>query len=55
MTEREMFERSFMRPTNYWKLSHKKQWEIDNELGILDWQGEDLTSEDMERYVSYYD
>ena len=55
MTEREMFERSFMRPTNYWKLSHNKQWEIDSELGILDWQGEDLTSEDMERYVSYYE
>ena len=26
MTEREMFEKSFQRPKNYFKLSERKQW-----------------------------
>jgi hypothetical protein len=28
------------RPANYEKLSPREQWEIDKELGILDWDGE---------------
>jgi hypothetical protein len=27
------------RPDNYRKLSARRQWEIDKELGILDWDG----------------
>jgi hypothetical protein len=55
MTEREMFEKSFERPKNYFKLSPERQWEIDDELGILDWEGRDLTKEDKERFDNYYE
>lgn len=54
MTEREMFEKSFQRPTNYFKLSENQQWAIDSQLGILDWQGLDLTKEDQERFKAHY-
>ena len=54
MNEREMFEKSFRRPTNYFKLSPQRQWEIDEDLGILDWIGEDLSKEDMERFKQHY-
>ncbi len=54
MTEREMFEKSFERPSNYFKLSSRQQWDVDSDLGILDWKGEDLTEEDMERFKQHY-
>ena len=54
MTEQEMFEKSFFRPPNYFKLSAERQWEIDKELGILDWKGDNLTKEEKERFHSYY-
>ena len=54
MTEREMFEKSFQRPSNYFKLSGERQWEIDKELGILDWMGDDLSKEDMVRFRAHY-
>lgn len=54
MTEREMFEKSFQRPTNYFKLSSERQWEIDASLGILDWKGEGLTEEDNKRFKEHY-
>lgn len=55
MTEREMFEKSFQRPKNYTKLSLEMQWEIDKNLGILDWMGKDLTEEDMKRIENHYE
>jgi len=55
MTEPEMFEQSFKRPSNYFKLSPELQWEIDEALGILDWTGEDLTPEQHHRFVLHYD
>jgi len=54
MTEREMFEQSFRRPSNFFELSAARQWEIDEALGILDWTGEGLSSEDKERFRSHY-
>lgn len=54
MSEREMFERSFQRPSNYFKLSTERQWEIDDDLGILDWRGEDLSDEDKKRFKNHY-
>lgn len=54
MSEREMFEKSFQRPSNFFKLSARRQYEIDKELGILDWNGEDLTEEDRKRYKKHY-
>jgi hypothetical protein len=54
MTEREMFEASFGRPKNYFHLSSQDQWEIDKNLGILDWEGLGLTEEDKERYKAHY-
>jgi hypothetical protein len=55
MTEREMFEKSFERPSNYFKLSEERQWEIDKSLGILDWEGKGLTKEDKERFKKHYE
>jgi hypothetical protein len=54
MTEREMFERSFQRPSNYFKLSPQRQWEIDDMLGILDWRGGGLSEEDIQRFNRHY-
>lgn len=54
MNEREMFEKSFERPKDYFILSPKRQWEIDDSLGILDWKGEGLSKEDKERFKKHY-
>lgn len=50
-----MFEKSFQRPKNYFKLSAKRQWDIDDSLGILDWNGDDLTEEDIKRFNNHYE
>jgi len=55
MNEREMFEKSFQRPSNYFKLSEERQWEIDKNLGILDWIGNGLSKEDEKRFQEHYD
>lgn len=55
LTEREMFEKSFERPSDYFKLSSHAQWEIDSDLGILDWIGEDLSKEDVKRFKAHYE
>jgi len=54
MTQREMFEKSFQRPCNYFELSGESQWAIDKELGILDWDGEGLSKEDKLRFKNHY-
>ncbi len=54
MSEREMFEKSFERPSNYFKLSGERQWEIDKRLGILDWAGLGLSKEDKKRFENHY-
>ena len=53
MTQKEMFEKSFGRPSNYFELSGEEQWNIDKRLGILDWAGDDLSKEDIERIMEY--
>ena len=55
MTEREMFKKSFQRPRNYFKLTPRRQWEIDDDLGILDWVGGGLSEEDKKRFEDYYE
>jgi hypothetical protein len=55
MNEREMFERSFDRPRNYFQLPRNEQWMIDKMLGILDWEGKDLSDEDIKRFNDHYD
>ena len=55
MTEKEMYEKSFERPKNYFKLSPERQWEIDKQLGILDWEGGNLTKEEKERFLKHYE
>lgn len=52
--EREMFEESFKRPSNYFELSAPQQWEIDASLGILDWEGRNLSKEDILRFQKHY-
>jgi len=54
MNNKEMFEKSFERPKNYFKLSAERQWEIDEMLGILDWDGSDLTEEEKKRFKDHY-
>ncbi len=54
MTEREMFDRSFQRPRNFFHLSSGEQWTIDKALGILDWEGKDLSKEDVKRFKDHY-
>ena len=54
MTEQEMFEKSFERPANYFRLSPERQWAIDKELGILDWEGDSLSEEDTKRFMAHY-
>lgn len=54
MTEREMFEKSFQRPKNFFKLSSREQWQIDSQLGILDWEGLGLSREDEKRFKEHY-
>lgn len=54
MTQREMFEKSFKRPKNFFKLSPETQWGIDKQLGILDWMGEGLSEEDITRFRAHY-
>jgi len=53
-SERDMFEASFGRPKNFFKLSAERQWEIDKSLGILDWAGEGLTEDDKKRINDHY-
>lgn len=52
--EREMFEKSFRRPANYFRLSHPEQWGIDAALGILDWSGKGMSEDDLERFQAHY-
>lgn len=40
-------QQALKRPENYLNLSSSKQWEIDKNLGILDWEP---TAEDQEEY-----
>ena len=54
MNEKQMFEMSFQRPRNYFKLSQERQWEIDSDLGILDWNGEGLTEDELKRFKEHY-
>ncbi len=58
MTQREMFEASFQRPSNYLELNAEEQWAIDKKLGILDWRGgrgEDLSEDDIKRLHAHYE
>jgi len=52
--EEEMFEKSFERPSNFFELTERRQWEIDKNLGILDWIGRNLSKEDYERFNKHY-
>lgn len=54
LTESQMFEKSFQRPKNFFMLSASLQWAIDKELGILDWNAENLTDEEKARYHEHY-
>lgn len=54
LSEKEMFEKTFQRPSNFFKLSVERQYEIDKELGILDWQGTGFKQKDKERFNNHY-
>lgn len=59
LTQSQMFEKSFMRPTDFFKLSPETQWAIDKSLGILDWEGGGahgglMTFEEEQRFQNHY-
>lgn len=54
MTYQEMFEQSFKRPKSFFKLSPRRQWKIDEELGILDWDASHMTPEQMKLFKEHY-
>ena len=54
LSQREMFEKSFERPSNFFQLTSEEQWDIDKALGILDWDGENLFDHEIERYRNHY-
>jgi hypothetical protein len=54
MDQREMFEASFRRPPDYFQLSEQRRWAIDSDLGILDWDGNDLSEADKVRFNAHY-
>ena len=54
MTQRDMFEKSFERPKDYFKLEYKEQWRIDKRLGILDWDGANLSTADKLKFNKHY-
>ena len=54
LTEKEMYEKSFQRPKNFFELSGEEQWNIDKSLGILDWKGEGLTPKERARFEAHY-
>lgn len=54
MTDREMFEKSFSRPKDFFKKSFAEQWGIDKKLGLLDWTGSKLTTADKLRFNKHY-
>lgn len=37
--EGQQFELCFRRPRNYFKLDGSEQWRIDDNIGLLDWNG----------------
>lgn len=41
-------QRALRRPKNFWLLPPRRQWDIDAELGILEW---DPTPEEVEQYT----
>lgn len=49
------------RPFNYSSLSEREKWEIDDALGILDWDGscphkkEDMCEECLQLYMRTHD
>lgn len=48
-----MFEKAMKRPGNYFKLPEQQQWEIDSNLGILDWDGK-MTAEQQTRFNAHF-
>lgn len=45
-----MFDKSFQRPRNFFELDAQSRWDIDKELGILDWIGGGLSKEDKKSF-----
>ncbi|MBS1722778.1 MAG: hypothetical protein JSS66_07330 [Armatimonadetes bacterium] len=54
LTQAQMLEKSFQRPSDYFELSAEIQWAIDKSLGILDWDGA-MTADERARFEAHYD
>jgi len=55
LSQEQMYHQSFKRPKNFFKLPPREQWEIDKRLGILDWDGRNLSNEQLEKIINHYD
>lgn len=53
--QKQMFEASFERPSDFFELDTEVQWAIDKSLGILDWEGGNLSEEEKQRFKDHYD
>lgn len=52
--EKKLYEKTFKRPKNYFKLPLTEQWSIDSKLGIMDWKGHGMNQEELSRYQKHY-
>lgn len=53
MTHDECFRNALQRPVDYHRLSHDEQWNVDRQLGILDWPGP-MTDEEWNRLRQHH-
>ena len=54
MTQQEMFEKSFQRPSNFLHLPHEERNKIDEELGLTDWDLGTLSTSDCQKLFEFY-
>lgn len=54
--KKELFEKTFQRPKNFFNLPVEKMLAIDKKLGLVDWSGWfDLTDKEKQRFRDHYD
>jgi hypothetical protein len=52
--QKKIYEKTFKRPKNFFKLSVAEQWIIDEKLGISEWRAVGMNEEELKRYQAHY-
>ena len=52
--DQEMYKKAFLRPKNFLNLTPEEQWKIDDNLGILDWDGSKMTDEERSKLYAHF-